>query len=44
VTGFDNNGFFEIGRLQSTKTGRFVILRDEYGRPGWTGRGRDNGG
>lgn len=44
VTGFDYNGTFEVSKLQNATTGKTIVLRDEYGRPGWSGRGRNNGG
>jgi hypothetical protein len=40
VTGFYEEGEFKGGTVQDLTTGRTIILRDETGRPLWSGRGR----
>lgn len=42
LTGFYENGDFEVGEIQDTTTGQTATLRDENGRPLWAGRGRWN--
>lgn len=44
LTGFWYNGTFEASQIENVTTGKTVQLRDEYGRPGWSGgRGRRGG-
>lgn len=44
VTGFWYDGTFEVSHIENVTTGKTVQLRDEYGRPGWSGgRGRRGG-
>jgi hypothetical protein len=40
VGGFDEDGEFKIGRVESLGNGMSVTLRDASGRPGWAGRGQ----
>jgi hypothetical protein len=40
ATGFYEGDEFEVARVENTTTGQSVTLRDESGRPMWTGRGR----
>jgi hypothetical protein len=40
LTGFYENGDFEVGQIQDLTTGQSANLRDESGRPLWAGRGR----
>ena len=44
VKGFADNGYFTAAQLQNLTNGKTVQLRDETGRPGWSGRGRGGGG
>jgi len=44
LTGFDEGGQFEVMQMQDKTNGQSVVLRDETGRPGWSGRGRRSGG
>ncbi len=44
LTGFDQAGIFETTKIENLTTGTNVQLRDQYGRPGWSGKGRGNGG
>ncbi|MBI5305636.1 MAG: hypothetical protein HY868_26135 [Chloroflexi bacterium] len=44
VTGFSSNGYFQVAKLVNATNGKTIVLRDEYGRPGWSGRGRNGGG
>ncbi|MCX7839890.1 MAG: hypothetical protein N2559_10630 [Anaerolineae bacterium] len=43
VTGFWYDGTFETSKIENVTNGKTVQLRDEYGRPGWSGRGRRGG-
>lgn len=44
LTGFTYNGTFETVKLENITNGKTVQLRDEYGRPGWSGgRGQRDG-
>ncbi len=43
LTGFSYNGTFETARIENATRGKIVQLRDEYGRPGWSGRGQRGG-
>ncbi|MBM3130021.1 MAG: hypothetical protein FJ009_15540 [Chloroflexi bacterium] len=43
LTGFSYNGTFEPAKIENATTGKTVQLRDEYGRPGWSGRGQRGG-
>lgn len=40
LTGFYEAGEFQVGSLDNLTTGQSVSIRDESGRPLWTGRGR----
>ena len=40
LTGFYEDGDFEVGQIDDQTTGQTVSLRDESGRPLWAGRGR----
>lgn len=40
VTGFDENGEFEVAAVENLTTGESIALREEGGRPPWAGRGR----
>jgi hypothetical protein len=44
IVGFNSGGYWETARLENITNGKTVVLRDEYGRPGWSGRGRRSGG
>ena len=44
VTGFSYNGTFETVRIENLTNGKTVQLRDEYGRPGWSGGRGQRGG
>lgn len=44
IKGFDENGYLTAAQLQNLTNGMTVQLRDENGRPGWSGRGRGGGG
>jgi len=44
VTGFNYNGYFQVAKLENLTNGKKIVLRDEYGRPGWSGGGRNRGG
>jgi hypothetical protein len=44
VTGFWYNGTFEVSRIENVTTGKTVQVRDEYGRPGWSGGRGQRGG
>jgi len=39
MSGFYQNGQFEIGQMQNVTTGATVQVRDQSGRPNWAGRG-----
>lgn len=41
VSGFYEDGEFEVGRIENLTTGESVPLRDDSGRPMWAGRGRN---
>jgi hypothetical protein len=43
LTGFSYNGVFETVKIENSTSGKTVQLRDEYGRPGWSGRGQRGG-
>jgi len=43
LTGFSYNGTFETVKIENGTSGKTVQLRDEYGRPGWSGRGQRGG-
>jgi hypothetical protein len=40
---FADNGYFTAAQLQNLTNGKTAQLRDETGRPGWSGRGRGSG-
>jgi hypothetical protein len=40
VTGFEHEGEFEAGQIENETSGQLILLRDEDGRPLWSGRGR----
>ena len=40
LTGFYENGEFEVGELDNATNGVVVEIREESGRPKWAGRGR----
>lgn len=44
IKGFNENGSLTAAQLQNLTNGKSVQLRDENGRPGWSGRGRGGGG
>jgi hypothetical protein len=44
MKGFAENGYFTAAQIQNLTNGKTVQLRDETGRPGWSGRGRGGGG
>jgi hypothetical protein len=44
LSGYDQNGSFEVARIDNTTNGKSVVLRDASGRPGWSGRGQRAGG
>ena len=44
VKGFADNGYFTAAQIQNLTNGKTVQLRDEAGRPGWSGRGGGGGG
>ena len=44
VTGYYQSGVFEVSQIDNLTNGKSVVLRDETGRPGWSGRGQRNGG
>ncbi len=43
LTGFYENGEFEVGQLGNLTSGMAVEIREASGRPGWAGRGRGGG-
>jgi hypothetical protein len=43
LTGFYEDGDFEVGQIDDLTTGQTVSLRDNSGRPLWAGRGRRGG-
>ena len=40
VTGFYEDGEFKAGTVENLTTGETIVLRDEAGRPMWSGQGR----
>jgi len=40
---YDIDGEFEIGQIEKVATGETVLLRDEFGRPLWSGSTRGGG-
>jgi hypothetical protein len=44
ISGFSESGSFSAAQVQNVTNGKIVQLRDETGRPGWSGRGRGNNG
>ena len=40
VAGLEHEGEFEAGQIENETTGQRIVLRDEDGRPLWSGRGR----
>jgi len=40
VQGYYEDGEFKAGIVENLTTGRSIVLRDEYGRPMWSGRGQ----
>jgi len=45
MTGFYQNGLFEVGQIQNVTTGGATVqVRDTSGRPGWAGRGNGRNG
>ncbi len=40
VTGFHEDGEFKAGTCENLTTGQTLVLRDETGRPMWSGQGR----
>jgi hypothetical protein len=44
VTGFSYNGTFETVRIENLTSGKVVQLRDDSGRPGWSGGRGQRGG
>ncbi len=44
IKGFADNGYFTAAQIQNLTNGKTAQLRDETGRPGWSGRGRGGGG
>ncbi len=43
LTGFYEGATFETGQIENVTSGKLVQLRDDAGRPGWSGRGRRGG-
>jgi hypothetical protein len=43
LTGFYEDGDFEVGRIDDATSGQTVLIRDENGRPLWAGGGRRGG-
>jgi uncharacterized protein YdeI (BOF family) len=43
LTGFYEDGDFEVGTVENVSTGQTVQIRDENGRPLWAGGGRRGG-
>lgn len=43
LTGFMYNGVYETTKIENITSGKSVQLRDENGRPGWSGRGQRGG-
>lgn len=42
LTGFYEDGELKLGQIENENTAQSIQLRDETGRPGWAGRGREN--
>ncbi len=42
VSGYWEDGEFKAGEVENLSTGAKITLRDAYGRPMWSGRGRRN--
>jgi hypothetical protein len=42
VTGFEEDGEFKVATVENLSTNELVVLRDDSGRPAWSGRGRWN--
>jgi len=42
VRGYWEDGQFKAGEVENVTTGKTIVLRDEYGRPMWSGQGRRN--
>jgi hypothetical protein len=40
VTGYEHEGEFEAGQIENLTSGQVILLRDEDGRPLWSGRGQ----
>jgi len=40
VIGFYEDGEFKAGTIENLTTGEMLVLRDENGRPMWSGQGR----
>ena len=40
LQGFYENGEYEVGRIESLTSGSVLMIRDEFGTPLWSGRGR----
>ena len=40
MTGFYEDGEFKAGTVENLTTGETIVLRDEAGRPMWSGQGR----
>jgi len=40
ISGYWEDGEFKAGEVENLTTGKTIILRDAYGRPMWSGRGR----
>ena len=40
ISGFDEDGTFQVARLVDQTSGETLLLRDETGRPLWAGQGR----
>lgn len=40
ISGFDEDGTFQVTRIANQTSGETLLLRDETGRPLWAGRGR----
>ncbi|MBI9044739.1 MAG: hypothetical protein JEZ06_09650 [Anaerolineaceae bacterium] len=44
LTGFYDHEIFEIGNIENLSSTQIIPIRDEYGRPLWSGRGRGQQG
>jgi hypothetical protein len=40
ISGFDEDGTFQVARIVDRTSGETLLLRDEMGRPLWAGQGR----